>query len=217
MVIYGAAPPDVIRPPILVAGFLALAAVASSSACSRSNATAGFWFDRDAFILPSEALAQLGGPLTAPEIVTIDRIARAEIERAFAGLRITLTSKHDAFWRVTVLATVRNKGPIPSAGQSIALGPLGGDGSVGFGILALHAIRYAPKGASRHEVIEAIGRGVGRAAVHEFAHQIAGTADSDADENSYEFGRSDRASQDDGELHWTTALPVLRQKLGPQQ
>ncbi len=194
-----------------------ISALAVAAACSRSAMTAGFWFDRDAFDLSSEALAQLGGPLTAPEIVTIDRIARAEIDRAFAGMNFTLTTKHDAFWRVAVLATVRGKSPIPSAGQSLALGPLGGDGSVGFGILALHGIRYAPAGAPRHDVVEAIGRGVGRAAVHEFAHQIAGAADNDADENSYEFGRSDRASQYYGALHWTTALPALRQKLGQPQ
>lgn len=194
---------------------LVIAALAiGAAACSRPAPAAGFWFDRDAFDLTSEATAQLGGPLTAPEIVTIDRVARAEIDRAFAGLNFRLTTRHDAFWRVGVLATVRGKSPIPSAGQSLALGPLGGDGSVGFGILALHAIRYAPKNASRRDVVETIGRGVGRAAIHEFAHQIAGTADNATDENSYEYGRSDRVSQYYGDLHWTIALPALRQKLG---
>jgi hypothetical protein len=203
------------RRAILIVGLVTMVTAAWASACSRPRATAGFWFDRDAFDLSSEAIAKLGGPLTAPDIVTIDRVARAEIGQAFAGMNFTLTTKHDAFWRVAVLATVRGKSPIPSAGQSLALGPLGGDGSVGFGILALNAIRYAPADAPRRDVVEAIGRGVGRAAVHEFAHQIAGTPDND-DENSFECGRSDRASQYYGALHWTTALPALRQKLSQQ-
>jgi hypothetical protein len=59
--------------------------------------------------------------------------------------------------------------------------------------------------------------GVGRAAVHEFAHKLAGIADDNADENSYEFGRSDRASQYYGALHWTIALPALQEKLGQQE
>jgi len=33
------------------------------------------------------------------------------------------------------------------------------------------------------------------------------------DENSYEYPSPDRASQYYGELHWTTARPILEQKL----
>lgn len=201
----------------LLVAIVAPVLAASVTACSRVSsaaATAGFWFERDAFDLPSDATTKLGGPLAPEEIASIDRMARAEIERAFAGLRITIMANHDAVWRVAVVQTLQDKGPLPSAGQSVALGPLGGEGAVGFVILALHAIHYAPEGASRQTVIDGIGRGVGRAAAHEFAHQIAGAVHNDADENSYEHGRSDRPSQYYGDLHWTTALPALRRKIG---
>jgi hypothetical protein len=36
----------------------------------------------------------------------------------------------------------------------------------------------------------------------------------DTDENSYEYGSPDRFSQYYGELHWTTAWPLLLQKFG---
>jgi hypothetical protein len=64
-------------------------------------------------------------------------------------------------------------------------------------------------------ITEAIGRGIGRVAAHEFAHQIlnAGAVHDHTDENSDEFQSPDRASQYDGELHWTTARPLLEQTL----
>lgn len=34
------------------------------------------------------------------------------------------------------------------------------------------------------------------------------------DDTSYEYGNADRASQYYGELHWTTAWPILQQKFG---
>jgi hypothetical protein len=97
----------------------------------------------------------------------------------------------------------------------LALGFLGGTGAVGFDFVALNAIRYAPTGAPRQRIIEGIGRGIGRVAVHEFIHQILGgtAVHNDSDEDSYEYQSPDRALQYYGELHWTTAGPLLQQKL----
>jgi hypothetical protein len=83
-------------------------------------------------------------------------------------------------------------------------------------ILALGAIKHAPAGAPRQIVVEGIGRGIGRAAVHEFAHQILGVVamDNATDGNSYEYASFERASQYYGELHWSSAWPLLQRKIG---
>ena len=98
-------------------------------------------------------------------------------------------------------------------------GPLGGSGSVAFAILAHNAIEYAPAGASRQRIVDGIGRGIGRAAIHELAHQALGldnlsSLDNRTDPDSYEYGNADRPSQYYGELTWTTAWPVLVEKFG---
>jgi hypothetical protein len=51
--------------------------------------------------------------------------------------------------------------------------------------------------------------------LHEFAHQILNAADlhNAADENSYEYPSPDRAAQYYGQLHWTTARPLLEKRL----
>ena len=69
----------------------------------------------------------------------------------------------------------------------------------------------------RHgRVLGATGRGIGRVAVHEFVHQILGKAiaHNDVDVDSYEYGNPAGRSQYYGDLHWTSALPLLRQRLG---
>lgn len=184
---------------------------------ARTAMTAGFWYEEGTFTLPAETAARLGGPLTPSEIANIEAISRAEVEHAFAGLRLRVTSDKDAFWRVVVLQDVHSRGPLPNAGQALGWGPLGGLGSVGFAILAANGVQFAPGGATRALMIEGIGRGIGRAAAHEFGHQILGmaAAHNDRDEDSYEYYTSDRRSQYYGELHWTTSWPLLQRKLGP--
>jgi hypothetical protein len=61
-----------------------------------------------------------------------------------------------------------------------------------------------------------MGRGVGRVAIHEFAHQILGVADihNTDDQDSYEYPSPDRPSQYYGDLHWTHAWPLLQKRLG---
>ena len=82
--------------------------------------------------------------------------------------------------------------------------------------LARSAVDNAPGGASRQSLIDGIGRGIGRAAAHEFAHQILGPAmqDDRTDLNSYEYFSSDRQAQFYGELRWISARPLLQKRLG---
>ena len=190
---------------------------------SRKSIDAGFWYDDGAPALSLDDAEKIGGPLTAQEIAAIRQISRAEVERALADLRINLTDNQNAFWRVSVVGTTGGnptfKMPFASAGESHVFGPLGSWGSVGFLILAHNAIEYAPPDASRRAIVEGIGRGIGRAAVHEFAHQALGLdnlahIDNRTDQGSYEYGNADRASQYYGQLHWTTAWPILQQKFG---
>ena len=190
---------------------------------SRRSIDAGFWYDDGSFALSVDDAAKIGGPLTAEEIATIRELSSAEVERALADLRIRVTDNQNAFWRVTVVGTTRGnptfKAPFGAAGESHVFGPLGSWGSVGFLVIAHNAIEYAPPGASRQTIVQGIGRGVGRAAVHEFAHQALGLdnlahIDNRTDDTSYEYGNADRATQYYGELHWTTAWPILQQKFG---
>jgi hypothetical protein len=194
---------------------LTAASLVVASGCGKRVATAGFWYDDSPFALPAHAAEKLGGPLTGGELQTIKAISRAEVERAFAGFRIHISDHHAAFWRVAVVRSLVRRGPLPNAGESMPLGFLGGSGGVSFDLVALKAIQYAPDGASRQTIIEGIGRGIGRVAAHEFGHQILGTglAHNQDDENSYEYPSPDRAAQYYGDLHWTTARPLLEQRL----
>lgn len=196
----------------------AIAVALVSSGCRFRSPALGFWFGDGPFQLSPETAARLGGTLTNSEFASIERLSRAEVERAFAGLSVAVTGDRDAFWRISVmpaLPAARNQ-VLPRAGESRALGMLGGSGAVGFDFVSFNAVQFAPAGASRRTVLDAIGRGIGRVAVHEFMHQILGVASAhnDSDPESYESGRADRASQYYGELHWTTALPLLRRKFG---
>lgn len=183
---------------------------------ARAAPVAGFWYEPDAFAIPAEAAAKLGGALTAEEIAAVQRQSRAELERSFSGLRVAVTDRRDAFWRVAVVRSLRTRGPLPNAGQSLAFGMLGGSGYLAFATLAAGGIKYAPAGASRQATVDGIARGIGRAAAHEFSHQILGAAavHSRDDRDSFEYFTSDRASQYYGELHWTTAWPLLTQRVG---
>ena len=192
---------------------------------SSATIVAGFWWDDAPIALSPDDATKIGGPLTADELQTIEAISREEVRRAYADLRINITDRQGAFWRVAVvgapLTMTRNRTtyPFSFAGQSRVFGPLGGSGSVAFAILAHNAIEYAPAGASRQRIVDGIGRGIGRAAVHEFAHQALGldnlsSLDNRTDPDSYEYGNADRPSQYYGELTWTTAWPVLVEKFG---
>jgi len=188
-----------------------------ATGCSRTH-SAGFWFADEALTLPDAVAGPLGGALTGQERASIEQISRAEIGRAFAELPLSITERRDAFWRVAVLRTLPSRGnrALPHAGESLAMGFMGGTGAVDFDFVAFTALHFAPQRAARPAIVEAIGRGIGRVAVHELMHQILGASigHDDTDANSYEYGNPARRSQYYGDLHWTTALPLLRQRLG---
>ena len=178
----------------------------------RNVVRAGFWVDESVtFDVPH--LATRGGPLSAAERDHLIRVATSEVTDAFDGLRIRVTSDRDAFYRVRVLQILTWQ-RVAVSGQSNVFGPLGGLGSVSFETLASQAIMRAPAGADRAALVEAIGRGLGRAAVHEFAHQLLPHVPlhASADQRSYEYWNSDRAAQYYGPMHWDVARDDLRRR-----
>jgi hypothetical protein len=218
-------------PATVLIGAIAVLAVGVTSAviawrASSASIDAGFWWDDAApFLLSADDALKIGGPVTTDELTRLQQISRAEVERAYEDLRIRVTDDRSAFWRIAVVGTpltmTRNRTtyPFSFAGQSRVFGPLGGSGSVAFMILAHNAIEYAPDGATRAQMIDGIGRGIGRAAVHELAHQALGLdnlayIDNRTDENSYEYGNADRPAQYYGDVRWTTAWHVLKEKFG---
>jgi hypothetical protein len=193
----------------------ALVALISTVACgsSRSAIEAGFWFEEVTF-----DSTRLGGPLTAAEIATIELVARAELREAFRGLAISISERRDARYTLAVVQEVRDlrfRRPVGVAGQSRGITGFGGSGSVSFDFLANGAMAWAPDEAPRAALVAAIGRGIGRTAVHEFTHQILPTAPIHAsrDEESYEFQSAARRAQYFGPMRWDLAWPLLQRKL----
>ena len=173
----------------------------------------GFWFDPIAYQSP-----RIGEPISAVELATIDRVAREEIARAFVEFAVTLTSNHEARYRVRVAQELKDDrlirgGVVP--GKSHAVAGFGGSGSVNFGYVANGAMVFAPPDASRASIIESIGRGIGRVAVHEFAHQLMPKApvDGSTDPRSYEGGSAATVEGYYGEIHWDLVRPELERRI----
>lgn len=196
-------------------------ALAAASACTWREASVGFLFNADACVVRAGALQPFGDLLSDQERQAIEQLARRELADAFASVRVAITANRSALWRIAVVRSLptRASQALPRSGESIALGPLGGGGTVACDVIVRKAMQFAPEGATRAQLVEPIGRGVGRTAVHELVHQILGASGThnDTDPDSYEHGSSDRASQFYGTLHWTNALPLLRDKLGLRQ
>jgi hypothetical protein len=189
-------------------GYLALTARADPDA-----AEAGFWFEDVKFASP-----RLGAPVTRAEVERVERVARSELAKAFARLPITVSDRHDARYRVRVVQEIRDqrfRRIVHVAGESRAVSGFGGLGAVSFDFLASGAVAYAPGDSTRESMVDAIGRGIGRAAVHEFTHQFLPTASihDGADVSSYEYQSATRSEQYFGELHWNLALPLLQDRL----
>lgn len=180
---------------------------------------AGFWFDAVTFEAPALD-ATRGGPLSASERTTVESLARAELAAAFAGLRLDVTSSRTAHYRVRVVQAFPPRQAIRgmAVAESRGLGAFGGEGAVDFATLAALAVRFAPPGTLRADLVAAIGRGIGRVAAHELAHQILPRGDLHAttDVASYDFGAIDRPGQFYGPMHWDLAGPRLREVLGPR-
>ena len=113
--------------------------------------------------------------MTTADLAAIEDVARGELARAFAGLPIRVTARRDATYRVRVVQAVhdpRMRGRWGVAGASYAVPGLGGQGEVSFDFLAGGATAQAPEQATRADIVAAIGRGIGRTAVHELTHQL---------------------------------------------
>jgi len=180
---------------------------------------AGFWFDDGVtFELPHLQAAGFREPIDAGERNTIRSIALAELRLAFAEFRFDVSDSHDAPYTVHVVQEfpASRLTPFGAAGQSIVLAPLGGFGSVSFQVVGSLAVTQAPPGATRQQIIEGIGRGIGRAAAHEFAHQLLPNVQIDAstDDRSYEFEAAARPAEFYGAMHWGLARPLLERRLG---
>ena len=93
---------------------------------------------------------------------------------------------------------------------------LGEAGFVNFTSLASNAIRYAPESTPREDIVSAIGRGIGRSAVHEFAHMMAPDVPihDTTDPDSYEDSNTARVSQYYGHMRWNMAWQALKERLG---
>lgn len=174
----------------------------------------GFWFEA--------GVHEAAGPeraITSGELVAIDAVARSELARAFAGMRMTLSDSRRARYRISVVPRLRDRRlvrDIDVAGESRAVSGLGGSGAVSFSFLASGASACAPEDADRTAVVEAIGRGIGRTAAHELVHQMfPGAPIHDSrDVRSFEYYSAARCEQYFGEMHWDLAGPLLRARFG---
>jgi hypothetical protein len=193
----------------------AAAASALAAGCGGSRVVqAGLYFEPVSFSSPA-----LGGPLTAGDVEIIERTARGEVAHAFAGWPIEVGRGRQGRYRVAVVPSVRDpryRTEMFVAGQSRAMTGVGGQGAVNFSLLAAAAVACVPAGAARGDVLAAIGRGVGRAAVHEFTHQLLPTAPihDTRDPASFEYASASRCEQYVGEMHWDLAGPLLRRRFG---
>jgi hypothetical protein len=172
---------------------------------------------------PTEAMVTtIGGPMTTGDFAAIERTAVAEVAAAFAGLRLRVSGRREAQYRVRVVQDLHHpmawNYPGPAA-ESRGIAGLGGQAAVSFRMAVGNAIAYATDSTTREEMIDAIGRGIGRAAVHELAHMLLPHVqlhDSN-DSASYEYGSAYRREQYYGSMHWDFAGPLLKQRFaGPR-
>ena len=175
----------------------------------------GFWIEPVSYASP-----RLGDPISAAELAAIEAIARAEIATAFEGFDVVLSGNRQARYHVRVVQRLLDQRfrtrEVSIAGASRGVSGLGGSGAVSFDFLAGSAMVFAPEEIGRAELIAAIGRGIGRSAVHEFAHQLLPSTPihDTRDRASYEFESSARIEQYFGEMRWAVAEPLLEDRLG---
>jgi hypothetical protein len=184
---------------------------------TRHIVDAGFRFDGVTFDFPL-LVDRLGGGLTEDEKHRIESIAWSELRSAYHGLRLVFTRDSGVFYRVRVVQRFPGRGfRSRAAAESLTMGPLGGQGSVSFEMLATLAIRHAAADAARDTIVDGIGRGIGRAVAHEFAHQLLPSVNihTTQDRASYEYRSADRAAQYYGTMQWDLAWPLLVDRIGP--
>lgn len=183
------------------------------ASCAPRPVELGFWLETVSFSSP-----RIGGSLSTADLTDIDAIARVEIAQAFQQFDVTLTSNRNARYRVVVLPRLRDNRllrPGTYAGESRAVAGFGGSGAVNFEYVANGAMVFSPEAADRAAVIAALGRGVGRVAIHEFLHQLlpkAAIHDS-RDRGSYEGNSPALIEGYFGGLHWDIADSWLEARL----
>jgi hypothetical protein len=203
-------------PQAVVAGAaLLLVAVVSIiiAFSARRPVEIAFWFEPITEDVRMSAPERIAGGITTQDMAVIERTATHEVVRAFEALPVVLSTGRNETYRVRVMSRLERA----ASGTSHVIVGLGGQGYVNFQLHMYGAVTYAPDGASRDEIIAGIGRGIGRAAVHEFAHQLLGPAarlDDSTAVNGYEYHSATRRDQYYGALHWSIAAPMLRKRFG---
>jgi hypothetical protein len=183
-------------------------------ACGPRPVELGFWLEPLSFSSP-----RIGGALSADDLRRIDAIARLEIEQAFERFDVSVTANRNARYRVSVLPQIKDMSLLRRsgtyAGESRAVAGFGGSGAVNFEYVANGAMVFAPDDADRAAVIDALGRGVGRVAIHEFTHQLLPKSPihDSRDPTSYEGNSAARVEGYFGDLHWDIAGPWLDARL----
>lgn len=197
---------------LIVAGSCAAACELTGS--NTRPIAAGFWFEGVTPASVAVVSARLSAPLTAADLRTIESVARQELHIAFEHTRLQLTGSGAPPFRVRVVPQ-RDAPSRPTAGESRAFGGIRGNGVVNFNVVALSAVAYSHGTSDRESLVCAIGRGIGRTAVHEFAHQILGPAGMDGTADPFSYEHADlRAEHFYAPLHWGPAAATLRQRIG---
>jgi hypothetical protein len=176
---------------------------------------AGLWFDGVTFAVT--ALDRAGAPLTPAERTRIAAIARDSCAAAFAPWRLAVVGAPRSHYRVRVVQQFQPRRMRHFAvAESLVVGPLGGEAAIDFTAIANAAVSLAPPGTTREDLVAAIGRGLGRVAAHELAHQILPHRDfhRSADPESYDFSNVYRVAQFFGPMRWDLAGPWLDAALG---
>jgi hypothetical protein len=185
------------------------------ASCSRGPVELGFWIDPVSY-----QSSRIGDPLTPTELATVHQIARAEIDKAFQPFNVVISHNRNARYSVRVVPQLKDerfrRRSANVAGWARGLPGFGGSGAVNFEYVANGAMVYSPDSASRAAVIEALGRGVGRVAIHEFLHQLLPKApiDDSRDPRSYEGNSAANVEGYFDDLHWGFAEPLLEKRLG---
>ena len=184
------------------------------SACAPRPVELGFWMQPLSFQSP-----RIGDPITAAEFARIDQVAREEIAKAFQDFDVTVTANRNAYYKIEVAPALKDwrrlRGTGTQAGEARAVAGFGGSGAVNFEYVANGAMVFSPEYASRATVIEAVGRGIGRVAIHEFLHQLLPKhpVHDSRDIRSYEGNSPAVVEGYFGELHWDIARPWLEEKV----
>ena len=202
----------------MVAGISLLLAAATGLFVLRSTSgttNLAFWFESISDDARKTLPGRLPDGLSPDDMKLIEATSREEIVRAFRAYPISIVGQVAAQYHVRVVDSLN--GPFGGSAESYAFPGLGGQGFVSFRSLAHGAVVHAPPDADRQAIVAAIGRGIGRAAVHEFTHQLLGRQariDDSTDVQSYEYGSATRREQYHGQMRWDIAEPLLRQRFG---